>query len=134
MPIERRATDPQVLEQLKELAAAVSHVREGNHDLRGQFAVTSLRTERIERDVHRLREKVDVALDDAAGSAMGRATVTFGQENRRRIERAEARLEELDDFVLQLRTALGLLKLLVGTSAAGALASVAGATKALGWW
>lgn len=134
MTEERRASTGPVLEKLRELVDGLNHLRESNHKLGNQAAVQGLRTERIERDVHQLKVKVDTALDDQAGSAMGRAMGSFGQENRARIERLEKRTEEHDDFILQLRTALGLLKLLAGASALGALASFASAAKALGWW
>ena len=130
---ERRASDP-IHDQLSELIAGQERLRESHHDLRGHSNVVGLRTERIEREVAELTMVVRQALDAADGSPMGRALGLVAQENRRRIEALEKEQDEHGDYILALRTGLGLLKFLVGASVLGTVATTGALGRSFGWW
>ena len=133
MTLDRRGSDP-VLAQLSELAASIQHVRDGQHELRNSTNVLGLRTERIERDVTKLDQRVENALDDSTGSAMGRSLSALAHDNRRRITDLETKTDDHADFISSIRTGLAMLRLLAGTSLVASVAAVATMGKTLGWW
>lgn len=130
---DRRALDP-ARDLLDRLLTDSEHQRESLHRLQGSATVLNLRTEGMERELRALSQRVGSALDATEGSPMGRALALAVDQNRTRIEELERRQDAHADYITQLRTGLGLLKLLVGTSVAGTLGTVAALGKSFGWW